>query len=126
VSARAVENDAPDRPDWPGLVTMTVRSSSWISRQLSWPYRRPTASADAEALRRRAERIARRLDVRFADAYPPGLLEGLGRLARRAARCRAEPRDRCSLARYGLTAPPVDAAFARYAEFVRANKVRLE
>jgi hypothetical protein len=81
VSARAAENDAPDRPGWPGLVTMTARSSSWISRQASWPYRRPSASADADALRRRAERIARRLDVRFGDAYPPELLEGLGQLA---------------------------------------------
>jgi len=81
VSARAVENDAPDRPPWPGLVTMTTRSSSWISRQPSWPYRRPSASAGADALRRRAERIASRLDVRFADAYPPELLEGLSRLA---------------------------------------------
>jgi hypothetical protein len=94
VSARAVENDAPDRPAWPGLVTMTERSSSWISRQASWPYRRPSASADADALRRRAERIARRLDIRFGDAYPPELLEGLGRLAAAlrapAARIRAD------------------------------------
>jgi len=46
--------------------------------------------------------------------------------ARQAARRQAEPRHRYSLARYGLTEAQVDAAFARYAEFVRANKVRLE
>jgi thioester reductase-like protein len=80
VPARAVESDAPDRPAWPGLVTMMARSSSWIGRQASWPYRRPSASADADALHRRAERIARRLDVPFGDAYPPELLEGLARL----------------------------------------------
>ena len=45
---------------------------------------------------------------------------------RQAARRRAGPGHRYSLARYGLTAPQVHAAFARYAEFVRANKVRLE
>jgi hypothetical protein len=44
---------------------------------------------------------------------------------RQAERHRAEPRHRYSLARYGLTAPQVDAAFARYAEFVRGNKIRL-
>jgi thioester reductase-like protein len=43
-----------------------------------------------------------------------------------AERRQAEPRHRYSLTRYGLTAPRVDAAFARYGEFVRGNKVRLE
>jgi hypothetical protein len=43
-----------------------------------------------------------------------------------AARGHAEPGGRHSLARYGLTGPQVDEAFARYAEFARANKVRLE
>ena len=45
--------------------------------------------------------------------------------ARQAERHRAEPGHRYSLARYGLTAPQVDAAFGRYAEFVRGNKIRL-
>jgi hypothetical protein len=45
---------------------------------------------------------------------------------RQAEQRRAEPGHRYSLARYGLTAPQVDAAFARYAEFVRGNKIRLE
>ena len=44
---------------------------------------------------------------------------------RQAERHRAEPGHRYSLARYGLTAPQVDAAFGRYAEFVRGNKIRL-
>ena len=60
---------------------MTARSFSWIGRQAAWPYQRPSASLDADTLHRRAERLARRLDVQFGDAYPPELLEGLHRLA---------------------------------------------
>ena len=37
-----------------------------------------------------------------------------------------EPRYRYCLTHYGLTAPQADAAFARYAKFARASKVRLE
>ena len=81
VSADAVAADAPDAPAWPGIITMTARSVGWVNRQASWPYRRAVASLDADALHRQAERFAHRFGVRFDDAYPAPLLEGLDRLA---------------------------------------------
>ena len=81
VTASPVTADAPDAPAWPGLITMTARSVGWVNRQAAWPYPRPEPSLDAAALRRQAERLARRLDVPFDEAYPPPLLEGLSRLA---------------------------------------------
>jgi thioester reductase-like protein len=45
--------------------------------------------------------------------------------AGQAARRRTEPRHRYTPEAYDLTATAVDAAFSGYAEFVRANKVRM-
>ncbi len=67
--------------EWPGLITTTARSLSWISRHAAdWPYQRPRVALDAAALHRQARSFAARLGVDFDDAYPPELLEGLGRL----------------------------------------------
>jgi thioester reductase-like protein len=68
-------------PDWPGLITTTARSLSWIGRHPGeWPYQRPAVPVDAASLHRQARELAARLDVGFDDAYPPELLDGLDQL----------------------------------------------
>jgi hypothetical protein len=68
-------------PQWPGLITTTARSLSWIGRHPGdWPYQRPAVSLDAGSLRRQAREFAARLDVGLDDAYPPELLDGLDQL----------------------------------------------
>jgi thioester reductase-like protein len=76
-------------PPWPGLITATARSLSWIGRHPGdWPYSRPAVSLDAESLRRQAREFAARLEVKFDDAYPPELLDGLEQVV---AALRARP-----------------------------------
>jgi len=82
VAVATVTADLPAAaPDWPGLITITARSLSWIGRHAGdWPYKRPAVSLDADSLHRQAREFAARLDVSFDDAYPPPLLEGLDQL----------------------------------------------
>ncbi|HEY6309695.1 MAG TPA: SDR family NAD(P)-dependent oxidoreductase [Streptosporangiaceae bacterium] len=81
VAVGAIAADAPNPPHWPGLITSMARSFAWVQRQeAAWPYERPDVSLDTTALRRQAHRFADRMNVRFDDAYPPSLLEGLDRL----------------------------------------------
>ena len=83
VTADAVSADTLLPPAWPGLVTITARSLAWIARRdQTWPFPRPRVSLDTDALLRHADRLATRFSVRFDEAYPPQLVEGLDQLLR--------------------------------------------
>ena len=118
-------------PEWPGLITTTARSLSWIGRHAEdWPYQRPAVSLDAPSLHRQAREFAARLDVPFDDAYPPELLEGLDRLVAAvrtpAARVRSDRRAAISfdLGRKLWNRAALAAELARHPEIARERVER--
>jgi thioester reductase-like protein len=91
-----------NRPAWAGIFTTTERSLSWIGRHAAqWPYNRPSVMLDADGLRQQAVAFADRAGVRFEDAYPAEVFDGLGQLVAAlrapAARIREDRRSAVSL-----------------------------